>query len=484
MSRSRHPEASAGKMAQGSRLAGAKMDAVTGLTFVILAAGEGKRMRSRHPKVLHRLCGRPLIGYPLRIARALADRIVLVVGREADGVRRAAGAGVEFVEQTERLGTGHALSQAHAVCGEGAIVVLPGDTPLLSEGTLTRLIHHHVKTGAAATLLTAVVDRPAGYGRVLRQRGRVQGIVEDRDATDDQKKIREINTSVYCFDARQLWPALAKVRVNNEQGEYYLTDVIGILARAGGRVEAVTTNDPVECLGVNDRQQLAALAAIQRQRILDRLMAEGVTVLDPATTYVDDTVTIGPDTVLHPNIALEGETVLGAECVVGAGSQIAASRLGDRVTLKAYCVLTEAVVEDEATLGPFCHLRPLSHIGAKAKVGNFVELKKSKIGRGSKVPHLSYVGDATVGEDVNIGAGTITCNYDGVAKHQTTIGDGAFIGTNSSLVAPLTIGEGAYVGAGSTITKDVPPGALAVGRGQQIVKEGWVQRRRARQKKD
>ena len=459
------------------------MNDVAPLTFVILAAGEGKRMRSRHPKVLHRLLGRPLVGYPLRIARALGDRIVLVVGRDAAEVRAAAGPGVELVEQGERLGTGHALQQARPACGDGAIVVLPGDTPLLSEATLGRLIDHHTKTSAAATLLTALVERPAGYGRVLRQRGHVRGVVEDRDATDDQKRIREINTSVYCFDARRLWPALGKVTPNNDQGEYYLTDVVGILARAGARVEAVTTEDAAECLGVNDRKQLATLTAIQRQRILDRLMTDGVTILDPATTYVDDTVQVGSDTVLQPQVVLEGETVVGAECVIGAGSHVVASRLDDRVTLKPYCVLTEAVVEHGAVLGPFCHLRPLSHVGPDAKIGNFVELKKSKIGRRSKVPHLSYVGDATVGEEVNVGAGTITCNYDGVDKHETRIGDRAFVGTNSSLVAPLTIGEGAYIGAGSTITKDVPPGALAVERGEQVIKEGWAARRRARGKK-
>jgi len=459
------------------------MNDVAPLTFVILAAGEGKRMRSRHPKVLHRLLGRPLVGYPLRIARALGDRIVLVVGRDAAEVRAAAGPGVELVEQGERLGTGHALQQARPACGDGAIVVLPGDTPLLSEATLGRLIDHHTKTSAAATLLTALVERPAGYGRVLRQRGHVRGVVEDRDATDDQKRIREINTSVYCFDARRLWPALGKVTPNNDQGEYYLTDVVGILARAGARVEAVTTEDAAECLGVNDRKQLATLTAIQRQRILDRLMTDGVTILDPATTYVDDTVQVGSDTVLQPHVVLEGETVVGAECVIGAGSHVVASRLDDRVTLKPYCVLTEAVVEHGAVLGPFCHLRPLSHVGPDAKIGNFVELKKSKIGRRSKVPHLSYVGDATVGEEVNVGAGTITCNYDGVDKHETRIGDRAFVGTNSSLVAPLTIGEGAYIGAGSTITKDVPPGALAVERGEQVIKEGWAARRRARGKK-
>src|SRR5437870_2067615 len=331
------------------------------LTAVILAAGEAKRMRSRQPKVLHPLCGRPLIAYALRTARAVADRTVVVIGPNAAAVRAAADAGVTFVEQRERLGTGHALEQARAACGDGPVVVLAGD--------------------------------------------------------------------------------------------------------------------PAEALGINDRKQLAAVAAILRRRILDRLMTDGVTIVDPASTYIEDTVTIGPDSVVYPQVVIEGVTTFGAECVVGSGSQISASRLGDRVHLRPYCVLTEATVEDGAQLGPFCHLRPLCHVGPGAKVGNFVEMKKSRIGRGSKVPHLSYVGDATVGEGVNIGAGTITCNYDGVAKHETRIGDHAFVGTNSSLVAPLTIGEGAYIGAGSTITKDVPPGALAVGRGHQVVKEGWAARK-------
>jgi bifunctional UDP-N-acetylglucosamine pyrophosphorylase/glucosamine-1-phosphate N-acetyltransferase len=303
-------------------------------------------------------------------------------------------------------------------------------------------------------------------------------VQHDRDATDDEKKVSEINTSVYCFDARRLWPALEDVRSDNDLGEYYLTDVVAIFVRAGARVEALPVADPTEALGVNDRKQLAAVAAIQRRRTLDRLMAEGVTVLDPATTYIEDTVSIGPDTVVHPHVMLAGATVIGADCVVGAGCQVSHSRLGERVTLRPYCVLTEATVEADAALGPFCHLRPLSHVGPGAKIGNFVELKKARIGRGSKVPHLSYVGDATVGEDVNIGAGTITCNYDGVAKHETRIGAGAFIGTNTSLVAPITIGEGAYVGAGSTITKDVPPGALAVARGKQVTKAGWAARRK------
>jgi bifunctional UDP-N-acetylglucosamine pyrophosphorylase / glucosamine-1-phosphate N-acetyltransferase len=458
---------------------------MNGLTAVILAAGEGKRMRSRQPKVLHRLCGRPLIGYPLRLARAVADRVVVVIGGDAEEVRAylgttgAPGAGPEpvVVVQHERLGTGHAVLQAKDACGDGPILVLPGDSPLLSAETIERLVDHHTRTGAAVTLLTAVVERPQGYGRVLRQAGKVRGIVEDRDATDDQKKIDEIGVSVYCFDARRLWTALAEVRADNDQGEYYLTDVVDITARAGGRIEAVVAADAREALGVNDRVQLATVAAIHRTAVLERLMRGGVTVIDPASTYVDDTVCVDPDTVLYPNVVLEGRTTIGAGTTVGLGCHVRDCTIGERVELKPYCVLADAVVEEAAVLGPFCHLRPLAHVGPHAKIGNFVELKKSKIGRGAKVPHLSYVGDATVGEAVNVGAGTITCNYDGVAKHETRIGAGAFIGTNTSLVAPVTIGEGAYIGAGSTITKDVPPGALAVARGHQVVKEGWAARK-------
>jgi bifunctional UDP-N-acetylglucosamine pyrophosphorylase/glucosamine-1-phosphate N-acetyltransferase len=450
------------------------------LTAIVLAAGEGKRMRSRRPKVLHPLCGRPLIAYALRVARAVADRLVIVVPPEADQVAAAAGPEVTAVVQRERLGTGHAVLQAREAAGEGTILVLPGDMPLLTAESVERLVGHHRTTGAAATLLTAVLEQPSGYGRVLRQRGRVARIVEERDATDDQKKVTEVNTSVYCFDGRRLWAALAEVRADNDQGEYYLTDVIGLLARAGARVEAVAAADPTEALGVNDRKQLAAVAAIQRQRILDRLMDSGVTVVDPASTYVDDTVTVGPDTVIHPHVVVQGATVIGSDCVIGAGSHLTACRLADRVTVRPYCVLTEAVVEEDTELGPFCHLRPRAHIGAGARIGNFVEVKKSRIGRGSKANHLAYIGDAVVGEGVNIGAGAITCNYDGLAKHETRIGDGAFVGTNASLVAPLTIGEGAYIGSGSVITKDVPPGALAVERSPQVVKEGWVERRKAR----
>ncbi len=422
-----------------------------GVTAIILAAGEGKRMRSRRPKVLHPLCGRPLIDYAVRAARTVADRLVMVVSPRAEDVVTAAGAGVSAVEQRERLGTGHAVLQARTACGDAqTILVLPGDMPLLTAETFERLLSHHAATGAAVTLVTAVVAEPQGYGRVLRQRGRVTRIVEERDATDDQKRITEINTSVYCFDARRLWPALSEVRSDNDQGEYYLTDVIGILARAGGRIEAITVHDPAEALGVNDRRQLAIVAAIQRRRILDRLMEAGVTILDPATTYIEDMVAIGPDTIVYPQVFIEGPTTIGAECVVQSGCHVRSSRLGDRVLLKPYCVLTDSVVEEDAQIEPFCHLRPQAMIGSGARIGNFI---------------------------VNVGAGTIICNYDGVDKHETWIADRVFVGSNSTLVAPLTIGEGAYVAAGSTITRDVPPGALALGRAQQVEKAGWAERK-------
>jgi len=456
------------------------MDAVTAIT---LAAGEGKRMRSRQPKILHRLCGRPLVGYPLRLARTFADRVVMVVPPSADDVAQVAGEGVLTVVQRERLGTGHAVVQAKDACGEGTILVLPGDMPLLTVETIERLLNHHKAASAAATLLTAIVDNPAGYGRVLRQRGRVARIVEDRDATDDQKKINEIGTSVYCFDARRLWSALTEVRPDNDQGEYYLTDVVAILSRAGATVEAVTVADPSEAQGVNDRKQLAAVAVVQRRRILDRLMESGVTIVDPASTYIEDTVTIGPDTVVQPQTVIEGATVIGSECVIGAGSHVSGSRLADRVVLKPYSIIEEAAIDEDATLGPFCHLRPGCHIGAGAEIGNFAELKKSRVGKKTKIHHVSYMGDATLGERVNVGAGTITCNYDGQRKHPTVIGDGVFVGTNSSLVAPLTIGEGAYVAAGSVITRDVPPGALALERSPQVVKDGWAAKRKSNTRK-
>ena len=452
---------------------------VPGLSVVILAAGEGKRMRSRQPKVLHPLCGRPLIAYPLRAAHALADRFVVVAPPDTPAIRKFLPEEVRVVEQRERLGTGHAVLQAKDACGDGTILVLAADMPLISAETLDRLVTHHRTTGAAATMLTAVVERPFGLGRVLRQGGRVKRVVEERDATDDEKKVTEINTSVYCFEASRLWSTLAEVKPDNDQGEYYLTDVIEILNRRGARVEGMPVADPREALGVNDRKQLAVAAGVQRARTLDRLMEGGVTILDPATTYIEDTVTIGADTVVYPHVVIEGATTIGGECVIGAGCHLTGTTLGDRVTLKPYCILVESVVEEDAILGPFCHLRPQSNVGAGAHIGNFVELKKTRLGKGSKANHLAYLGDATIGDDVNVGAGVITCNYDGLDKHATTIRDDAFIGTNASLVAPITIGAQAYIGAGSTVTKDVPDGALVVERSAAVVKDGWGARRTA-----
>ncbi len=456
---------------------------------VILAAGEGKRMRSGRAKVLHRLGGRPLIAYPVALARAVGARgTVVVVNHQGDAVRDALAGipGLRFAEQTEPRGTGHALAMAKGlVPGEATeLLLLYADVPLLSQATLERLLAHHRCARAAATVLTFAPADPTGYGRILRRggaRGRVVGIVEERDATAAQRRLRECNSGIYCFDPRWLWPALDRLSSENDQGEFYLTDVIGLLARGRRRVEAARVDDPREVAGVNDRRQLAELEAVVRARTLGRLMDEGVTVLDPSTTYVEADVTVGRDTVLYPGVHLGGRTVIGEGCVIGTGCQLTDMSVGDRVTLRPYCVAEASLVEADVKLGPFARLRAGTVIQAGADVGNFIEIKKSTIGRGVKAHHVGYLGDATVGEGANIGAGMVICNYDGVRKHETHIGARAFVGTNSSLVAPLRIGDDAYVGAGSVITKDVPAGALAVGRAEQVVKEGWAERRRRRQ---
>jgi bifunctional UDP-N-acetylglucosamine pyrophosphorylase/glucosamine-1-phosphate N-acetyltransferase len=452
---------------------------------VVLAAGEGRRMRSARPKILHPLGGQPLVRYPVELARAAGVAgTVVVVAPGAAAVRAAlAGTGVRFAEQAAPRGTGHALLMARPRVPETAaeVVLLYADVPLLSEATLRGLLARHRARRAAATVLTFRPADATGYGRVLRARdGRVRAIVEERDATAAQRRVPECNSGIYCFAPASLWRALEALRPDNAQGELYLTDVIARLARAGRRVEAVRAADPVEVAGVNDRRQLAALEAVLRGRTLAALMAAGVTVVDPAVTYVDATVTVGRDTVLAPGVRLTGRTVLGEGCVVGAGCQLADAVLGDRVTLRPYCVLESARVEADATLGPFARLRAGTVIERGADIGNFIEIKQSTIGRGVKAHHVGYIGDATVGEEANIGAGTITCNYDGARKHRTRIGARAFVGTNSSLVAPLTIGDDAYVAAGYVITRDVPAGALALERAPQVVKEGWAERRRGR----
>ncbi len=450
---------------------------------VVLAAGEGKRMRSARPKVLHPLGGQPLVRYPVDLLRAAGVAgTVVVVPPAADAVRAAlSGSGVGFAEQPAPRGTGDALLRARPAVGAGAteLLLLYADVPLLGAETLAALLARHRARRAAASVLTFAPADPRGYGRILRdRRGRLRGIVEERDASPAQRRIRECNSGIYCFDPRHLWPALAALRPTNAQGELYLTDVVAGLVRAGRRVETVPVPDPIEVAGVNDRRQLAELEAVLRRRTLDALMAAGVTVQDPAATYVDATVRIGRDTVLGPGVRLAGRTAVGEGCTIGMGCHVVDSVLGDRVLLRPYCVLEGARVDEDAILGPFARLRRGAVIQRGADIGNFIEIKNSTIGPRVKAHHVGYLGDTTVGEDANIGAGTITCNYDGERKHPTRVGARAFVGTNVSLVAPLTIGDDAYVGAGSVITRDVPAGALALERAPQTVKEGWRARRR------
>ena len=450
---------------------------------VILAAGQGTRMQSAVPKVLHRVAGLPMIDYVLRAVESLhAASSTLVVGYGADRVRSAAAwmPDARFVTQEPQLGTGHALLQVEsALAGaRGTLLLLAGDVPRLSPATLRRLLGVHQAADAAATVLTAVLPRPFGYGRVVRTRGRIARIVEERDATAEQRAIQEINSGIYAFALEPLFDSLRQIAAENAQGEYYLPDLVSIYRRRRFKVETVPVERAEEIRGINSRTELAEVGAIVRQGKNEELMAAGVTIENPATTYVDRDVTIGADTVLHPGVALEGRTRVGAACEIHSGSRIVDSTLEDGVTINNHCVITNARVATGARVGPFAHLRPDADIGREARIGNFVEIKKATIGAGSKANHLAYLGDATVGKGVNVGAGTIVCNYDGVAKHRTVIEDDAFIGSDTQLIAPVTVGRGAYVASGSSITDNVPPGALAVARGRQVNKEGWATKRR------
>ena len=453
------------------------------LHVVILAAGKGTRMKSRRPKVLHPLAGLPLVAHVVRAAKALGPAsITLVLGYEAQAVEQALSStdGLTFVLQEPQLGTGHALLQAEPVLAgkSGTVVLLSGDVPLLRAETVQRLVAHHAEHGAAATVLTTRLDDPFGYGRILRRDGRIERIVEERDATPDERQIQEVNSGIYAFDLPGLFDTLREVATANSQGEYYLPDLVAICRSRGRTVETVPLEDPVEVKGVNSQAELAGLAAIVRRRLVDALMESGVTCLDPATTYVEMDVEVGPDTVLHPNVHLAGRTVVGPNCEIQAGTRVVDCSIEENVVIRSHCVLQASRVRAGALLGPFAHIRPDSDIGDGAHVGNFVELKKTVLGPGSKANHLAYLGDATVGSGVNVGAGTITCNYDGTRKHPTVIEDGAFIGSDSQLVAPVRVGRGAYVAAGSSITEDVPAGALAIARARQVNKEGWAASRR------
>jgi bifunctional UDP-N-acetylglucosamine pyrophosphorylase / glucosamine-1-phosphate N-acetyltransferase len=446
---------------------------------LILAAGKGTRMKSSRPKVLHLVAGAPMIDYVLATAAAIgAETRTVVVGHEAERVRAAlaAHAGLRFVLQEPQLGTAHAVIQAEPLFSgvKGTLVLLSGDVPLLTQATLRALLDRHERAGAAATVLTAIVENPFGYGRVARDGAEVLRIVEHRDASESEREIREINAGIYAFDLDLLFPALHQVASDNAQREYYLPDLIAIFRRAGRRVAALAVDRPDEILGINTRAELASMSERVWGARRAELMASGVTLENPATTYVGGGVVVGPDTVIRPGVSLEGRTRIGAGSTIHSGVRIVDSELADGVTILDHCLVLGARIAEAVTVGPFAHIRPGTEICTGARIGNFVELKKTRLGAGSKANHLAYLGDATIGERVNIGAGTITCNYDGVRKNPTVIEDEVFIGSDSQLIAPVTIGRGAYVAAGSTITKDVPPDALGIARGRQENKEGWA----------
>jgi len=451
--------------------------------IVILAAGKGTRMKSALPKVLHRAGDRTLIEHVLRAADSISpSSIVVVVGHQSDSIKDALRKrlGLAFALQEPQLGTGHALLQAEPLLRDasGTLVLLSGDVPLLRAETLAALVRRHEKRQAAATVLTAVVASPEGYGRIVREEGQIAAIVEHKDASPAEREIQEINSGIYAFDIKPLFAALREIGSSNAQGEYYLPDLVRIYRRSGLIVETVKLDDPREILGVNSRSELADVSAILRSDKIDALMAAGVTIVDPPTTFVGVDVEIGSDTVLHPGVHLEGRTRIGSNCEIQSSVRIVDSTIEDDVAINNFCLIIDSHVSRAAKIGPFAHIRPQSDVGEEAHIGNFVELKKTIVGRGSKANHLAYLGDATIGERVNIGAGTITCNYDGTVKHPTVIEDGAFIGSDSQLIAPVRVGKGSYVAAGSSITDDVPPESLAIARGKQVNKEGWVARRK------
>ena len=463
------------------------------ISAIVMAAGLGKRMRSKKAKVLHPVAGRPMVWYMASLARQVSDgSVVVVVGHQGEQVKayleqeKKALDPLDIAVQSKQLGTGHAVQQAKSVLmpkGKSAAelcLILNGDTPLLTKATVERLLAHHRDTQAVVTILTTELADPQGYGRVMRRaEGQVVKVVEDKDASPEEKTNQEINVGTYVVNTDFLFKALEKLKPNNAQGEYYLTDIIGMAVSQGLRVSGMKTTDSAECFGVNSREHLAFVEQVMRQRIRTQWLVAGVTMIDPNTTLIDDNVEIGQDTVLYPGVTIEGTSKIGCESVIRSHSRVTNSVIGDGVIIEDSSILDGAVVEQGATIGPFARLRPGAIVRTKAKVGNFVELKNVELGEGSKANHLTYLGDATIGKKVNIGAGTITCNYDGFKKERTVIEDGVFIGSDSSLVAPVTIGKGAVVGAGSTVTKDVPAEALALSRSEQVNREGWASRRRA-----
>jgi len=460
------------------------------ITTVILAAGKGTRMKSDLVKVLHPLLGLPMLSYTidLSVNGMEAEKTIVVVGYQADLIQeRFKDYPIQFALQEEQLGTGHAVLQALPFFQgfNGTVLILCGDVPLVKAETLSSFIDAFRKEDEPIlSVLTTAVDHPSGYGRIVRNaRGLLDRIVEEKDANEEERLIREINTGIYCVKASFLTEGLKEIQKENAQGEYYLTDLVEIARTRGLKCSAYQVKDPAEVMGINTRVDLAIANEVLRQEKVRDLMLSGVTVVDPRTAYVDRTVAVGRDTVLYPNCTLQGSTVIGQRCIIEPNVKISDSILGDEVTIRANCVITESKMENGVTIGPFAHLRPLTDVKTKAKIGNFVEVKKSVIGRGSKANHLTYIGDALVGEGVNIGAGTITCNYDGFEKHQTIIGDRVFVGSNVELVAPVKVGKNSSIGAGSTITKDVPDGALAISRVKQKNLLGWQKKVRLHREK-
>src|SRR5438067_4218511 len=452
------------------------------IAIAIMAAGKGTRLKSKHPKVLHEVGGKPLLAHVIAAAEQVVPPrdIWVIVGHEAEKVRESVQqTGVQFVLQEPQRGTGHALMcAAPALAKYEQVIVLSGDAPLITAETIAALRDFHLQKKAGMTILSARLEDPTGYGRVIRDGGDVKMVVEEKSATPAQKKIREINSGFYAFSAKALLGNIEWLKTDNPHGEYYLTDMAAALRKAKQRVAVVQTSNPSEILGSNTRAELVDLDRKMRQEKCRQLMAEGVTIFYPDTCMIDWDVQVGADTTIEPFVQLLGKTRIGSDCRIRSYSVIQNSRVADEVLIKPGCVLDEAVVANAAILGPYSHLRPGSEIGEGAHVGNFVETKKIRSGKKSKANHLTYLGDAEIGDGVNIGAGTITCNYDGVHKHKTVIEDGVFIGSDSTLVAPVRVRKGAYVAAASCVTEDVPEESLALGRARQINKEGWARKRR------
>lgn len=445
------------------------------LKTLILAAGKGTRMKSDMPKVIHKVNGVPMITKIIDTLSGLnPEENILILGHKKEEVLKVVGENCDYVLQTEQLGTGHAVIQAKEKlkCYDGDVMILCGDTPLLRESTLRSLYEYHKESGAVTTILTSIYENPFGYGRIVKENGLVKAIVEEKEASEEIKKIKEVNAGVYCFNSKELFKALDKIDNNNEKGEYYLTDVIGIQVSENKKVQSFILEDKMEILGVNSKVELAQAGKVLRDRKNRELMEEGVILIDPETTYVEESVKVGRDTVLYPGVVLQGKTLIGENCEIIGNSRIIDSVLGNNIRVES-SVIEESILEDGVTMGPFAHIRPKSLLKEKVHIGNFVEVKKSTLEKGVKAGHLTYLGDAQVGENTNIGAGTITCNYDGVNKFKTVIGKDAFIGSDSMLVAPVNIGEKALIGAGSVITKDVPSNSLAVSRSKQIIKTDW-----------